>query len=389
MTTPTLSRTRCLPEVALATVVLLYARMPERILHGFLWAEDVRVFLKQAYELGAKSIVTPYAGYLHLLPRVIAYVFSLAFPITAAPRVFALACMFVTVGSAVWLFRIASRALPTPAATVIALSPVLVPSTGEVWLSITNLQWILAPLLLALLWEEFWADAGRSTARRVAIIVLSFTGPFAIFFAPFTLFSTIRRHRGFAYLLLPLAQINVTIWSGFTQQTAGHPPLSYLRYDWIEQAARHLVFDFFVPQTVNHWELAAMACAVVIVLGVLSLRRNGYVCWALLAFALALWASGIVRSGAWGDEYLSWSGGGARFFYVPAVFIAWTLVIAAVRSESYRARLGSSVMLILMLLVGQSAFRVPPAIDSTFTKTGAGWIVSPAPEGWQTPILSR
>lgn len=55
--------------VAALAMLLIAARMPERLAGGFLWAEDGKIFLNDAYALGAASPFKPYAPYLHLLPR--------------------------------------------------------------------------------------------------------------------------------------------------------------------------------------------------------------------------------------------------------------------------------------------------------------------------------
>ncbi|MGA2654651.1 MAG: hypothetical protein ABSF18_01560, partial [Gammaproteobacteria bacterium] len=38
----------------------------------YLWAEDGQVFLTQALQMGLNSLWEPYAGYLHLYPRLFA-----------------------------------------------------------------------------------------------------------------------------------------------------------------------------------------------------------------------------------------------------------------------------------------------------------------------------
>ena len=37
------------------------------------WAEDGHIFFSEAYNLGLTSFITTYAGYLHTIPRIIAY----------------------------------------------------------------------------------------------------------------------------------------------------------------------------------------------------------------------------------------------------------------------------------------------------------------------------
>jgi hypothetical protein len=383
MATQIISRARRLPEILLtvAVLALIYARMPERIVHGFLWAEDVTTFLTQAYDLGLRSIVTPYAGYLHLVPRVIAYLFSLMFPITWAPWVFAIVCLLITGASAAWIFAITRRVLPIYVAAIMSLALVLVPGNGEIWLTITNLQWVLAPLLLALIWEEFWSDRPRSTVRAVAIVVFSLTGPFGIFFAPFTLIGIARRRRGYGYLIPVAIQAAMTAFYGLPLPPNAHAPLSYMHYPWLPEAAQHLVYDMFLLPGIHHWALAACALAAVVCLCAFSVR--GYACVALVALSAALWGIGVVRTGVWTDSVVAWYGAGSRYFYLPAVFIAWSLAIATSRSRYVSMRLGAALLLLMMLHVSHSSFRVTRYPDTTFTRTPDGWRVVPPPaEGW-------
>jgi hypothetical protein len=50
--------------VFLCTLLPMWYRAPERIEHGFLWAEDATIFIAQAHELGIRSFVQGYSGYL-------------------------------------------------------------------------------------------------------------------------------------------------------------------------------------------------------------------------------------------------------------------------------------------------------------------------------------
>jgi hypothetical protein len=57
--------------VFLACLVLLAWQQRNRFVNAHLWAEDGRVFLMGFWEQGWAAIFSPYAGYLHVVPRVI------------------------------------------------------------------------------------------------------------------------------------------------------------------------------------------------------------------------------------------------------------------------------------------------------------------------------
>lgn len=381
----------------IATLLLLYIRMPDRILNGYLWAEDAIVFMHQAYRSGFKSIVYPAAGYVQIVPRFIAYVASLIFPVTESPHVFVWICVVVTIINSVWIYLIARRILPEAGAILAALAPILVPGSGEVWLNVTNLQWLLSLLLIALIWEEFWSDAPHSRLRPIAISTLGLTGPYIVFFTPVLIAGIVKRRRGHAYLILPCLQLVAVVISRIISARRGvrstnylHPVSDYLHYPWLDQALHHLVFDFFAPQTVGDWHIIAIACAVTILALVLFAGRLRPHCLTLLALGLALWASGLMRVGAW-DGDLAWFASGSRYFFIPSVFLAWCLIAVTCTSTFFRARVAASVLLTMMLVVSAANFRPPPITSAIFTKISGGWIVEVPPGGcfWMQFVADR
>jgi hypothetical protein len=56
----------------------------------YIWAEDGNVFINQAFSLGWESIFTPYAGYIHLYPRLVSF-FAVKFDLIYLPTIFFLA----------------------------------------------------------------------------------------------------------------------------------------------------------------------------------------------------------------------------------------------------------------------------------------------------------
>jgi hypothetical protein len=129
--------------VFLLAVLVLWSRAPDRVAHGFLWAEDGREFIAYAHRLGKHSLLMDYAGYLHVLPRLLAYAQFMLTPIWAAPYVMVAACLVITAGTCAY---IAATLRPPLLAIAMGIAPVLMPQTGEVFLSIANLQWIIFPL---------------------------------------------------------------------------------------------------------------------------------------------------------------------------------------------------------------------------------------------------
>lgn len=181
--TSTLARGR----VWLALVVLVVgslaslARTP-RASWDTLWAEDGTIFIAGAY--AGDSPLRTYAGYLHVVPRIVASLVTAFVPVgTLATTVTIVAAVLTGgVAAAVFVFasqRMRSRVLPL----LVAAQVVVLPSAGaEVLNSIANTQWYLIAL-------AFWATvvAPKSTGGRVlqwsALALAVLSDPFAAFVA--------------------------------------------------------------------------------------------------------------------------------------------------------------------------------------------------------------
>jgi len=67
---PTVTRTSLVAVLVAALVVFL--RFPDALVHPQLFAEGGYVFFAGAYTDGLSSVLKPYAGYLHFVPRLVA-----------------------------------------------------------------------------------------------------------------------------------------------------------------------------------------------------------------------------------------------------------------------------------------------------------------------------
>ena len=123
----------------------------DRLIYASIWAEDGKVFLKQAIEIGWSSLFIPYDGYFHTLPRLIALT-ATHLPATLIPHFIVLVCYAIVAyaitlvfsASYTWLFR--NRTL----STVCAILLLLLPGQGIILGNTANLHWYLL-LILALL----------------------------------------------------------------------------------------------------------------------------------------------------------------------------------------------------------------------------------------------
>ena len=160
-----------------AVLAVIYLRGPDAFLHPNFWAEDGNIFFADWQSLGLASLLHPYNGYLHLAPRLVAALAG-AFPLEQTPLVYLIASQAIALWCAVTIYlAMPERGLLPP----LFLAPFLAIGATEVLSSPTNLQWILALGLIAVL----LAPAPRTTvgrANHLAFAVLAgLSGPFSLF----------------------------------------------------------------------------------------------------------------------------------------------------------------------------------------------------------------
>ncbi|HET6346724.1 MAG TPA: glucosyltransferase, partial [Myxococcota bacterium] len=122
------------------------------------YAEDGTVFLADAYrESTWDAVATPYAGYLHVVPRILAEIVSIL-PVSAAATGLAVSAALVTGLLALLVYHASGTSLTSPWARALAAAVVVLVPVGqeEIPNSIANLHW---PMLYALFWVLLWEPA--------------------------------------------------------------------------------------------------------------------------------------------------------------------------------------------------------------------------------------
>ncbi len=174
-------------SLIIATAVLYYKR-PDAFYHSQFWAEDGAIFFTDAYHYGYISLFNICMGYFHFYPRL---VFELALlfdmPLELMPLLACYGWLFMCFVVLVYIwFRLE---LTRAAKFFIALSVVLIPIEAEVFMNLTNVQWIMAifPILIFSSVNEeknrkwFWLDL-------LILFLCAFTGPNLLVLSPLILF---------------------------------------------------------------------------------------------------------------------------------------------------------------------------------------------------------
>jgi hypothetical protein len=173
--------------VAVAGSVSLLRQLVAGDLLDTLSAEDGAVFLEGARNDGVRSFLTMYGGYLHPLPRFVAFI-STPLPLPWMSALFASVAAVWTGACAAMIYALASRLVASRCWRVLpAASVVLMPTlTGEGLNNIAYMQW---PLFCAVAWLA--VVPARALVRPRAAFALgsvsALSSPFLVFLAPLVL----------------------------------------------------------------------------------------------------------------------------------------------------------------------------------------------------------
>jgi|GEM_PF-693254 len=162
--------------IVAAGFVVECLRRPSALTDPGLYAEDGVIFWLQSLSAGLGSVLQPYNGYLHLLPRLIAAVASWL-PLTATPLFFACASAIVAVSACgLILSKRFSPLIPSYFARILVFGLLLLmPRLTEVHLSLNSvLWWCGVALFLSCLADDPSTNSGRGVElTATALLVLS------------------------------------------------------------------------------------------------------------------------------------------------------------------------------------------------------------------------
>jgi hypothetical protein len=333
----TKTRAVALGAVASACLILIL-RKPDSLRNPQFFAEDGTVFFIGARQLGLQTVTNPYGGYLHLVPRIVALAANYLDPasIPAAYNWLALAVDFAVIA------MIFSPRVVLPAKPALAIAFALVPHSGEVFLSLTNVQWFLALLLVLLLFSNDAATAPQRWFDRVLVAICGLTGPFICFLLPLYIIRTASRRTRESLTLTVVALLAAVVQASYLYDyrdqlaPAGRAdPLGL-----ISSMASRLFgtfwagygFDSKVTGTIG----IALAGAFAVLAAWLALRGGKWrlprtmLLLAWLCFVIPVAAKFLREPSAiWGTA------NGDRYFFLPHVLCAWLLVIALVENKGW------------------------------------------------------
>lgn len=349
------------------------------------WAEDGGVFLRERVADGPWDLLQPYAGYLHLVPRIVVDA-AWALPVERYALALSLGSCCVVGVAAALVFALARQVVgPWPLRALLASVPALLPlAPYEIAGNSANLHWFLlalAPWVFAYRARSWWAAAGLAAVAAAVTL----TEPQTVLFLPLLLLAWFPRpaRRGGRPDLLALpvtvvalvgaaAQVVVSLSTPRTPASATPQPLDVVAgflLQPVNALFRPSAADVVRSVLTHGWWVAVVPALVVAALLVAAVvvgpTRARWIVVALAGASFAVWVAALYANG------------------VDSPWATPTPVLAAARPLRYAAASGllllSSVATAAGVLVtwadGRGGRRSGPRPGGTARRVGAavGW----------------
>ena len=293
--------------------MMLFFRARDVFDHPQFWAEDGSVFFQNAWTDGLVSIAYAYAGYLHIVPRVVALAVE-PFGAVAAPGLYVTAAVLLMLWSS---WTIARTTLPY--ARLLSVMLVLVPGCGDVLGTLTNAQWILQPALLALVISNGPKSAHVRANQCVFAAVAGLSGPFSILLMPLVLWKVVQsskaRHDARVCTIVILSALvqltNVATHSSNVEPGTFRP--------W--HVFHYILHLSVYPSTMGWLSYFMIGISVLVAIAYqpeVIIKSLIYTLTSLLSTFIRYIDNGNYMDYGWGE----------RYFYMPRLFLMWCIVIA-------------------------------------------------------------
>ena len=346
--------------------LVVFSRSPDLLLTARFFAEDGQIFYQQAHELGfVHSILLPYAGYLHLFPRLVAGL-SLWLPLFYVPLFFNVVALTVHCLTAVYICSPRMRNIgPLPLRLIVAFLYLGLPHIGEVWGKLTNSQWQMAVLSLLILIAAPPQGRLGTWFDRVALAIGALTGPFCILLLPIAALVAIYRRSSRTITQLAIVGLGAAVQAvalllkGRPTETAklgasfsllGKLLVRWLFLGMLPSLAR--VPDF-LRDIVGWWVFDA--CLAVGALAVLAwiFGKSGLEMRCVLLFGAIVTAASLAspKIVSWGEQWPTMLlGAGERYWFIPRLVLAVAVLWSAVQPFCKWARVAGAAALLAIFI---------------------------------------
>lgn len=358
----------------LIALVVMFYRRPDAFYASQFWAEEGSVFYSEAYHEGLRSIFNPCVGYFHLFPRLVACLAAGAhFPLQAVPFLFCYAWLFMLL---TLLFYTWKRLDFSQAQRFfISITVVMIPLQSEVFMNLTNVQWIMAFFPVIIFSAGKYPPGKKWFIADLVILLLSgLTGPnFTVLLPVLVLLYFLKKRELFSdrrrlfllvfSLLLAMISVIALLQYGSVNRTAG--TFSLLNKGFVQQIFVQYAF-LFIGKFAFRIPFLLMVIAVLLMAGgffwlarkTWRKKNNAFELVSLCAGLLFLVTTFVAYRN--NPALLSPFYRGIRNFYIPAVTFIWVLIRFA-EEFRYQKFLLSGLMLLFaaetVLFIGPLKFQ--------------------------------
>lgn len=333
--------------VALVTsfsMLILFFRAEHAFTNPQFYAEDGFAFFSQQKLFGASAILLEGAGYLHIIPRLVAF-FASPLPSEYAPAIYVYSSLMLVGWTAATIATCNIRL-----SWLYGCLLVLAPHTGECFGNITNLQWIMSVALPFIATSDAPASRTGRINQIIFVALMSLTGPFVTFAAPLFLWRARTDRSASASILAALCvmgacvQIAIAIYAQYSFPPEGPLDTPYLLYAIFERTFGMMNGNYGYDAV--HLGFAVLVACTSLSVLILKDERRLFV--ALWYFALVVIAGAFLRTYQRPhsfDSIFLWD----RYFYYGRFVILASLATIALRATAAH-RAVAIVTLLLMIL---------------------------------------
>jgi hypothetical protein len=254
-----------------------------------------------------------------------------------------------------------------PGKAMLAMAIVVVPHSGEVYLTPTNLQWVLALALLALACKDDARTALDWAVDGGVLLLAGLSGPFVVLLIPVFLVRAVLRKTPSSWLLLGGAAVVAGVQA--RQMLGDRQPPELSGPFQPGNLAAVVAFRWPVNLFLGSLWTASLGAGPTIATGVIIVAVVGALAWRhaparatapllVLALAALLAASERrIRFDLWLWSDLS---DGDRYFFVPKVVLLWLAIVAMAGAGRVWLKWALGALVALSVAAGIPRFRFPP-----------------------------
>ena len=313
-------------------VSVLIIRRQDAFTNPQFWAEDGIIFFKQCYEFSWESFLIPYAGYIHLVPRLVAILSSLLCDYKHAPVFYNITALIIY---SIIVCNIFSPRFKVKNKVLYSLSLVLVPSYGnEIFMNLTNVQWFMAILLvIVLLKEEPSTMYGNVFLQWIGdlmqLILVGLTGPFIILILPFYILKVFIRKSLHNICMMLIALFTsliqiATLYASLDHTTHHRTALKFI-LDFFEQKVTAALFFGWTKYIESiSWIYLLIYIAIITYLFFVIYKSRNTTAMAFIFCHFIFILAALVRLN--GDQAIFGVANGNRYLFIPDVMLVWTIL---------------------------------------------------------------